>query len=97
MTVAQMITFRTDRPEDVARLREEWEARTDGERTATWLSLYKVPGRDEYVQLVEFPDGDAARRNSALDATDRWASDMRSTVGELEFTDLELVERVDER
>lgn len=95
MTTAQMITFRTDSPAEVERLRTQWETDTEGERTATKLTLFRIADSDRYVQLVEFPDRESADRNSALPATDRWAREMRSTVDDLDFTDLEIVDEVD--
>jgi len=96
MTVAQMITFTTDHPDDIERIRERWESRTDGDRTATKIAVYKVADRDEYVQLVEFPDREAAQRNSELEATDEWSRQMREAVGDLDYVDLELIDEIDE-
>lgn len=97
MSFMQLIRFRTDDPTALQELSDRWVAETGSERTATRLVLCRVRGEDDaYVQLVEFPSADAAQANSGLEATDRWAEDMRKLSHDgMEFTDLDVVRTVE--
>lgn len=97
MSFTQLLRFRVTDPDEVTAIRDRWMKATDGLRTATHMELYRLhDAPDTYVQLVSFPSAEAAQQNSELEATGQWADEMRAAAdGEVEFTDLELVERVD--
>lgn len=66
----QLIEFRTEHIDQFDTLVEQWNSEIGSDRTARWYLLgadRDQPGR--YVQLVEFPDHDAAMANSAHPAT----------------------------
>ncbi|HLZ36968.1 MAG TPA: hypothetical protein VKP64_04255 [Mycobacteriales bacterium] len=67
MAFVQIIEFRTRRVEEFEALEAEWLRATEGKRTAQRLVLCRDRDRDDtFVQIVEFPSDEDARRNSEL-------------------------------
>jgi hypothetical protein len=91
----QLIEFRAPNLDGFDEAAAEWLAEIGDARTATWSVVTADrddPGR--YVQLVAFPDYEAAMRNSKHPATGRIAERMRERVeGEQTFRNLD-VQRV---
>jgi hypothetical protein len=80
MAFIQLIEFTTKRIGDVEALMTEWEAKTEGRRTATRGTLTADRERpDTYVQIVEFPSYEAAMSNSEMPETGEFAK----RIGEL--------------
>ena len=80
MTFVQIIEFRTDKPDELNTLLDEWLDKTQGKRTATRA----VQGRDRdrtdtYLQIVEFPSYEDAMTNSKLPET----AELAARLGEL--------------
>lgn len=96
MTFTQMIRFRTDDPEQIAKIRDRWEQASDGDRTAERMEIFRLNDEEgTYLQLVDFPSEEAARANSDLQATKKWAEEMQANVDGMEFTDMTLVDRTE--
>ena len=80
MAFIQLIEFTTKRIGDVEALMTEWEAKTEGRRSATRGTLTADRDRaDTYVQIVEFPSYQEAMRNSAMPET----GEFSKRIGEL--------------
>lgn len=90
----QIIELETDKIDEVRKLDDEWEAATEGKRTATRSMLVQdrdKPGR--YFVIVEFPSYEAAQENDALPETQRFAEQWAKVAkGPAKFYNLDLVE-----
>lgn len=90
----QLIEFSSDRMEEFRGLEQQWVDAIGSDRTAVW----GVIGEDRsaprrYVQVVAFPDAEAAAANSKHPATGRIAEQMRAICdGEPVFRDLDVRE-----
>jgi quinol monooxygenase YgiN len=74
MPFVQIIEFTTTRPDEIEALTKEWEAKTEGRRTAQRGTLTQDRDRpDTYVQIVEFPSYEDAMANSELPETASFA------------------------
>jgi hypothetical protein len=88
----QLIEFRTDRIDEVQDRGREWLQEIGSDRTARWM----VQGADRndrgrYVQLVAFPDHEAAMANSKHPATGAFAAKLGGLCqGEIGFADLDV-------
>ena len=75
----QLIEYSTDRPEEMDRIIERWLEAIGGHRTARWYIT--TADRDRpgtYLQIVEFPNYDAAMSNSDHPATAAFAAELRA-------------------
>ncbi len=80
MAFLQLIEFTTKRIGEVEGLMSEWEAKTEGRRSALRSTLTTDRDRpDTYVQIVEFPSYEAAMDNSAMPET----GEFSKRIGEL--------------
>jgi hypothetical protein len=74
MTFVQIIEFTTTRPEEIEALSGEWQAQTEGRRTAQRGTLTQDRDRpNTYLQIVEFPSYEDAMANSELPETASFA------------------------
>ncbi|HWD53050.1 MAG TPA: hypothetical protein VG412_11675 [Acidimicrobiales bacterium] len=97
MAFVQIIEFTTTRPDEVEALSAEWQAQTEGRRTAQRGTFTQDRDRpNTYVQIVEFPSYEAAMANSELPETAAFAERVRSLCdGTMVFRNLD-VRSVDE-
>lgn len=89
---SQVISFRTDRIDDIQNLADQWAADTTGRRTVRRSVLYR--DRDQgnaYIQVVSFDSYDSAMENSALPETQAMAETMTKLVTGLEYTNYDQV------
>lgn len=99
MSFVQLVSFHTDRIDEVTARERQWLADTDGKRTLLAGRLW-VDRHDprHYVSENVFASYESAMVNSALPETDAAARDcMTLSDEEVSFTDLELVEEADDR
>ena len=96
MTFVQIIEFRTDKPDELNTLLDEWLDKTQGKRTATRA----VQGRDRdrtdtYLQIVEFPSYEEAMTNSKLPETAEVAARLEEVCdGPVTFRNVDVVRDV---
>ena len=78
-------------------LAKEWSAQTEGRRTAIRSTTARdLSGTDSYLLLVEFPDAEAARRNSDLPETGEFAAKLAALCeGTIGYRDLDVVSVLD--
>ncbi len=97
MTFIQIIEMVTTQPEEAQRLVDDWQAQTEGRRTAQRGTLTKDRDRpDTYVQIVEFPSYEDAMANSALPETAAFAEQLAKLCdAPMTFRNLD-VQRVEE-
>jgi hypothetical protein len=70
----QIIEFTTSRPDEIQAVVDDWQAQTQGRRTATRATLTEDRDRpNTYVQIVEFPSYEDAMANSGLPETAAFA------------------------
>jgi len=89
----QVIEFRTRSYDEVDGLIDGWVAEIGADRTARWMVMGRDLDRaDTYVEVVEFPSADAARRNSESPVTTAFAGKMTSLCDEpATFRNLEVL------
>ena len=92
----QTIEFHTDQYGEMDAVFDGWLAEIGGERTAQWMVMGRDLDRpDTYVEVVEFPSAEAARRNSESPVTSAFASKMSALCdGDIAFRNLEVVRAV---
>ena len=74
----QLIDFRSRRMEDFERTEDAWADAIGADRTARWsVTCANRAEQDRYLQMVGFPDLDAAMANSKHPATARFAEMLR--------------------
>jgi hypothetical protein len=97
MGFIQIIEIETTRPEEVEVLVSEWQAKTQGARTARRGTFTKDRDRpNTYVQIVEFDSYEDAVANSELTETASFAVKLRDLCdGPLVFRNLD-VQRIEE-
>ena len=88
----QLIEFRSGDPDRFMALANEWRERIGREATARWAVVGADRDRsDTYVEVVAFPDFDAAMRNSDHPATAEFAKKLQDvTDGETSFRNLDV-------
>ena len=88
----QLIEFRTRDLSAFESLAELWRERIGQEATARWAVVAADRDRvDTYVEVVAFPDFDAAMRNSEHPVTNDFAKQMQeATDGEAGFRNLDV-------
>lgn len=88
----QLIEFHTRDMDRFMELVRGWRSDIGTETTGRWAVLTVDRDRpDTYVQVVAFPDFDAAMRNSEHPVTTRFAKDMQeATDGEASFRNLDV-------
>lgn len=87
----QVIEFRTDRIDEFEDLVGRWAAEIGSDRTARWAITgadRNEPGR--YVQVVAFPDYDAAMANSKHPVTARFAEVLSQLATDPRFVNLDV-------
>lgn len=93
----QLIDYRTDHPEAMDRIVQRWVAAIGTHRTARWYIT--TADRDRpgtYLQLVEFPNHDAAALNSDHPATAAFAAELRAAcTDDIVFRNLDVINYVD--
>ncbi len=78
MGFIQIIEIETTKPDEVEALVSEWQAKTEGTRTAQRGTLSRDRDRlNTYVQIVEFPSYEDAMANSDLPETASFAQKLR--------------------
>ncbi|MBT2386792.1 ester cyclase [Streptomyces sp. ISL-11] len=93
MAFVQLVDCKTRRYDEMNRLMDQWLELTEGKRTAT----HSVIGRDRsnsdhYVEIIEFPSYEEAKKNSDLPETNRVFEEMVALCdGMPTFTDLEVL------
>ncbi len=97
MAFIQIIEFTTNRPDEFEAVGDEWQAKTEGRRTATRATLTQDRDRpNTYVQIVEFPSYEEAMANSELPETASFAERLRELCdGPMVFRNLD-VRKVEE-
>jgi quinol monooxygenase YgiN len=74
MSFIQIIECRTDRPDELFALDKEWEAATEGKRTARHVTVARDRDDPErHVIIVTFDSYESAMQNSALPETQEFA------------------------
>jgi quinol monooxygenase YgiN len=74
MTFVQIIEFKTSKIDEVRKLEREWQAATEGKRTATrGMICEDRDNRGRYFVIAEFPSYEAAMKNSDLPETSEFA------------------------
>jgi quinol monooxygenase YgiN len=92
MAFVQMIEFTTTRPDEVEALVAEWQAKTEGRRSAHRATLTQDRDRpNTYVQIVEFPSYEEAMANSDLPETADFAERVSALCdGPMAFRNLDV-------
>jgi hypothetical protein len=92
MAFIQLIEFTTTHVDEVEALLNEWEANTNGRRTANRGTFTRDRDRpNRYVHIVEFPSFEDARANSALPETASFAERLVHLCdGPIEFLNLDV-------
>jgi quinol monooxygenase YgiN len=99
MSFVQIISFHTDRIDEIEELDRRWSESTEGRRTVVDGALYRDrTAPDHYVAVNYFASWEDAQVNSALPETDAFATAATGlATGPIEFTDLDLVRSADAR
>lgn len=93
MPFTQLITVRTQDPDAVRAIHEEWLAATEGRRTARSARLFADRHHEHrYVVVVDFDSAEAAEVNGALPETTAAAERLAAVADEVTYTDLDLVD-----
>ncbi|MEJ2860590.1 DUF1059 domain-containing protein [Actinomycetospora flava] len=89
----QLIEFRTRQYDQMDMLIDGWMSEIGADRTAQWMVMSRDLDRpDTYVEVVEFPSAEAARKNSESPVTSAFASKMTGLCeGPVGFRNLEVV------
>jgi len=89
----QVIEFHTQHHDQMDALIDGWVAEIGADRTARWMVMGRDLDRpDTYLEVVEFPSADAARRNSESPVTTAFAGKMTALCdGPVIFRNLEVV------
>jgi hypothetical protein len=94
MGFVQIIEFRTSDPEALRKLGEEWEAATEGKRTAT-KAVFAQDRNDPSRQfnIVFFDSYESAMENSNLPETQAMAEKLMAHMdGQPTFYDLDVID-----
>lgn len=92
MAFVQIIEFTTTRLDEVEALSAEWQAQTEGRRTAQQGTLTLDRDRpNTYLQIVEFPSYEDAMANSELPETAAFAERVSALCdGPMGFRNLDM-------
>ena len=92
MAFVQIIEFTTSKPEEIEALSSEWQAQTQGRRTAQRGTFTQDRDRpNTYVQIVEFPSYEDAMANSELPETAAFAERVSALCdGPMAFRNLDV-------
>jgi quinol monooxygenase YgiN len=95
----QIVEANTRRLPEIQELAAKWSAETEGRRTALrTIATRDLDQSDTYLFLVEFPDQEAAKKNSDLPETNEFASTLGTlTEGPTTYRNLEVVDVMDHR
>jgi len=88
----QVIEFSTNRLPEFQEIEDRWRDEIGADRTARWgITAADRSNPDRYVQIVGFPDYEAAMANSKHPVTGRFAEQLRGVCeGEATFHDLDV-------
>lgn len=94
MGFVQIIEFKTSNIDEMRKISDEFEAATQGKRTATRMALCEDRDRPgTYVQMVEFPSYEEAMKNSELPETQEISKKLQSLAdGSATFRNLEVID-----
>jgi quinol monooxygenase YgiN len=93
MGFVQIIEIKTSNIDQIQKLDQEWQAATEGKRTATRAMVTKDRDRpDTYLIIVEFPSYEAAQANNALAETADFAKQVDALADSQTFLNLDLVD-----
>ncbi|HEY1988588.1 MAG TPA: hypothetical protein VGG43_03925 [Acidimicrobiales bacterium] len=92
MAFVQIIELTTTRPDEVEALAAEWQAQTEGRRTAQRGTFTQDRDRpNTYLQIVEFPSFEEAMANSELPETAAFAERLTALCdGPMVFRNLDV-------
>jgi quinol monooxygenase YgiN len=93
MGYVQIIEIKTSKYDEIRKLEEEWQAATEGRRTATRSVV--TEDRDQpgtYVIFVEFPSYEAAQANNDLPETAHFSEQVAKLGEGLTFRNLDVVD-----
>ena len=92
MAFVQIIEFTTTRPDEVEAMTADWQAQTEGRRTAQRGTFTQDRDRpNTYVQIVEFPSYEEAMANSELPETAAFAKRLSALCdGPMVFRNLDV-------
>lgn len=95
MKFVQIIEFQTSHIDEMLAVDQQWQASTQGKRTATALSITKDRDRpNTYLWMIEFPSYEAAMRNNELPETQKASEEMmKLTDGPAVFRNLDVVDQ----
>jgi len=88
----QVIEFSTTRHGEFQEIEDRWRDEIGADRTARWgITAADRSNPNRYVQIVGFPDYEAAMANSKHPVTNRFAEQLRGVCeGEATFHDLDV-------
>ncbi|MFC5140352.1 DUF1059 domain-containing protein [Actinomycetospora rhizophila] len=89
----QLIEFRTQQYDEMDSLIDGWMSEIGADRTARWMVMGRDLDRDgTYVEVVEFPSAEEAKKNSDSPVTTAFAEKMTGICdGPASFRNLEVV------
>ena len=93
MGFVQIIEIKTSNIDQIQQLDKEWQAATEGKRTATRALITKDRDRaDTYLVIVEFPSYEAAQANNALAETGAFAEKISALAQSQTFLNLDVID-----
>jgi hypothetical protein len=93
MGFVQIIEMTTTEIEQIRKLDDEWEAATEGKRTATRSIVTKDRDKpDTYLVIVEFPSYEAAMANNDLPETAKFAGQIGALTKSQSFRNLDVID-----
>jgi quinol monooxygenase YgiN len=89
----QIIEIKTSKIDQIQQLDKEWQAATEGKRTATRALVTKDRDRpDTYLVIVEFPSYEAAQANNSLPETGSFAEKIGALADDQKFLNLDVID-----
>ena len=93
MGFVQIIEMTTTEIEQIRKLDDQWEAATEGKRTATRSIVTKDRDKpDTYLVIVEFPSYEAAQKNNDLPETSKFAEQIGGLTKSQSFRNLDVLD-----
>jgi hypothetical protein len=93
MGFVQIIELQTSDIGQIQELDKEWQAATEGKRTATRALITKDRDKpDTYLVIVEFPSYEAAQANNDLAATGEFAGKIAALAQSQAFRNLDVID-----
>jgi quinol monooxygenase YgiN len=93
MGFVQIIEIKSTKIDQIQQLDKEWQAATEGKRTATRALVTKDRDRpDTYLVIVEFPSYEAAQANNALPETAAFAEKINALADSQTFLNLDVMD-----